>query len=70
MRFQSKNKSKQIQKGLHSTEVALLLLTQQPRVQFSTFMKVYFHVAKIYRQRRLEEIGQRLGNVLHRLVPS
>ena len=28
--------------GLHSTEVAFVLLTQQPRVQFSAFPRFFF----------------------------
>ena len=40
-----------------------LLLTQQPQVRLSAFTKIYFDVAEIYRQRWLEESGQRLENV-------
>ena len=40
-----------------------LLLTQRPRVWFSTLPKTYFDVAEIYQWRWLEESGQRLENV-------
>ena len=43
--------------GLHSTEVAFLLLTQQPWVWFSAFQKIYFDVAEIYQLPWLEESG-------------
>ena len=49
--------------GLHSTQVAFLLLTQQPRVQFLAFPKIYFDVAEIYRQYWLEESRQSFENV-------
>ena len=39
-------------------------LTQQPRIWFLTFSKIYFHVAEIYRRCWLEERGQRLENVV------
>ena len=48
------------------TEVAFLLLTQQPRVQFS------FPFAELYRRCWLEESGQRLENIdrTHLLLAS
>ena len=49
--------------GLHCTEEANLLLTQQPRIRFSAFTKIYFDVAEIYRWHQLEESGQWLENV-------
>ena len=55
--------------GLHSTEVAYLLLTQHPRVQFPAFPKKFRlkgkinYVAEINQQRRLVESGQWLENV-------
>ena len=42
-------------RGLHSTEVAFLLLTRRHWVPFLAFPKIYFDVADIYRQRRLVE---------------
>ena len=58
--------------SLHSTEVAYLPLTQQPRAQFLAFPKTYFNVAEIYLQHWLEENGQRLENVYptHLLAPA
>ena len=41
-----------------ATEVAFLLLTQQPRVQVLAFQKNYFDVAEIYLCSWLEESGQ------------
>ena len=49
--------------GLHTTDVAFLLLTQWPWVQFSAFPKHYFDVAQIYQRWWWEESGQRLENV-------
>ena len=49
--------------GLHSTEVAFLLLAQLRPVRFLAFPKNYFDVTKIYCRRWLEESGQRLENV-------
>ena len=49
--------------GLFSTEVAFLLLTQQPQVRFPALPKIYINVAVTYQQRWLEENGQRLENV-------
>ena len=49
--------------GLHSTEVAFLLLTQQPQVRFSAFLKIYFDVTEIYQWCWLEKSGQMLENV-------
>ena len=40
-----------------------MFLTQQPRVRFSAFPKIYFLIAEIYPCRWLEESGQRLLNV-------
>ena len=53
--------------GLHSTEVAFLLLTQRPRVQFSAFP-----FAEINRRFWIEESGQRLENIdrTHLLLAS
>ena len=48
--------------GLHSTEVAFLLLTQQPWVRFSAFPKINFAVSEIYQWTRLEESVQRFEN--------
>ena len=42
-------------RGLHSTELAFLLLTQWTWVLFSAFPRNYFDVAEIYRQCWLEE---------------
>ena len=58
--------------GLHCSEVAFLLLTQQAQVQFSAFPKIYFDVAEIYQQRCLEESGQRHENVdrIHLVLAS
>ena len=50
-------------KGLHCTEEANLLHTQQPRVRFSAFTKTYFNVAEIYRWHWLKESGQWFENV-------
>ena len=36
--------------GLHSTEAAFLLLTQQSWVKFSALPKIYFDAAEIYPQ--------------------
>ena len=44
-------------RGLHSIEVAFLLLTQLPRVQFSAFLKFCFNVTKFSRWHWLEESG-------------
>ena len=46
-----------------STEVAFLLLTQQPRDGFPAFLKTNIDVAEIYRRHWLEESGQRLENI-------
>ena len=48
--------------GLHSTEVAFLLLTKQPQVWFLALPKIYFDVAEINRRHWLKESGQRLEN--------
>ena len=60
--FQSRPVQKYERRGLQSTEVAFLLLTQRPQVQFSVFPKIYLNVAEIYQWRWLEERGQRLEN--------
>ena len=44
---------------VHSTEVALWLLTQRPWVQFSAFPKTSFDVAETYWRHWLEESDQR-----------
>ena len=53
--------------GLQSTEVAYLLLTQQPRVQFPAFQKKLrgkiIKVAEVNQRHWLEESGQWLENV-------
>lgn len=49
--------------GLHITEIAFLLFTQPPPVNFSAFPNIYLNVAEIYRQGWLEESAQRLENV-------
>ena len=41
-------------RGLQSTEVAFLLLSQQPWVQFLAFPKISFNAAEIYRHNWLE----------------
>ena len=48
---------------LFNSEVAFLLLIQQPQVRFSAFLKIYIDVAVTYQQPWLEESGQRLENV-------
>ena len=48
--------------GLSSTEVAFLLLTQQPWARLSAFPKNYFEGAEIYKWHWLEESEQRLDN--------
>ena len=48
---------------LYSTEAAFLLLTPWHQIWFSAFSKIYFDVAEIYRQCRLEESGLILENV-------
>ena len=45
-----------------TAEAAFFLLTRH-QVQLSAFPKIYFDVAEIYRQHRLEDSGQRLNNV-------
>ena len=66
--WNAKNKSLWFQANVvsqgrqHITEVAFLLLTQRPPVRFSAFLKIYFNVAEIYRQRWLLKSGQRLEN--------
>ena len=40
-----------------------MLLTQQPWVPLSPFPKIYFDVAEIYQQRKLDESRQRFENV-------
>ena len=50
-------------RGLHSAEVAFLLLTQRPQVQFLAFLKIGFNVGEIFRWHWLEEGEQRLENV-------
>ena len=55
----------QIARGLHSTEVAFLPLTQRPWVPILAFPKIYYHVNIIYQWHWLEKSGliQRFGNV-------
>ena len=48
---------------MQSTASAFVLLTHQPQVGFSEFLKIYFNVAEIYRQHLLVESRQRLENV-------
>ena len=48
--------------GLHSTEVAFLLLTQRPWVRFSAFPKIHFAVSEIYQWHKLKESVQRFQN--------
>ena len=48
---------------LQSTEEAFLASHPAALVRFSAFLKIYFDAAEIYRQRWLEERGQRLENV-------
>ena len=43
--------------GLLNSEVAFLILTQQPRVRFPAFQKVHFDVAQIYSRWWSEERG-------------
>ena len=52
-----------IRRGLQSTEVPFLLLTQRHGAWFLAFPKIHLDVAKIYRQFRKEESGQRLDYV-------
>ena len=62
-RFKQRLKEKESRNGgLHSAEVAFLLLTQQPQVWMLAFPKIYFDVAEIYKWKWLEESGQRLQN--------
>ena len=49
-------------RGLYSTEVAFLLLTQQPWALFSVFQKISFDVAEVYQWRWLEKSGLWLEN--------
>ena len=49
--------------GLRSTDVAFLLLTQQPQVWFLVFPKIYFDVAQIYWWRWLKVSGQTIDYV-------
>ena len=48
--------------GVHSSEVANLLLTQQPPVRFPGFPK-FIDVAEVNQWRWLQESGQWLENV-------
>ena len=43
-----RNQTIRLHGGLHSKEVALLLLNLQPRVIFSAFLNIYFEVGEIY----------------------
>ena len=49
--------------GLHSAEVAFLLLKQRPWVPFLAFLIIYFNFAEVNQWRWLEESGQRLENI-------
>ena len=70
--FLRMRKRKRLIGGLHSSEVAFLLLTQQPQVRFSAFQKIDFDVAEIYCWCWLEEKGQWLENVdqIHLVLAS
>ena len=50
-------------RGLHSSEAAFFLLTQRPRVRFSTSPKIYCYDVEIYTWPWLEKSRLRLENV-------
>ena len=49
--------------GLHSTEVAYLLLIQQPRVQFLAFPRIFLFMLLRFIDGTAKNSGQRLDNV-------